>query len=299
MIPYLPCESARELLESFIDRELSTADQVAVEAHLRSCRTCAARVDDLSLIGWSLRSGTPATSPAQEDVRSLGVMQSGVLERIRAERQQSLRGRLPELFSDMRLWWPALGASAAVIVCLMGAAGIWRLTTDYHPGSLAGTIAALENPGCDRNPLPLDAGISVPRSLDEGLVSERISADDAAYVFVAVITQSGEIGEAELVRARYVASPKSVAAALASDAQPLLDAVRGSRYTPAQAANGRAVAVRLLMLFERTTIRETMPPPIEEPTAVQQARRSATPKASPVQRLPGARSAVVQSSARA
>ena len=55
MIPYLGCEHARELLEGFVDGELAMADQVAVESHLRWCRTCAARVEDMRLIGASLR----------------------------------------------------------------------------------------------------------------------------------------------------------------------------------------------------------------------------------------------------
>jgi hypothetical protein len=68
----------------------------------------------------------------------------------------------------------------------------------------------------------------------------------------------------------------------------------GSRFAPALAPNGQAVAVRMLMVIERTTIREKLLP-LEEPPAVQQARRT---KPLPLQRS-GARSAIQQSSARA
>ena len=58
MIPYLGCDAAREMLEAFVDGELAMADQVAVESHLRWCRTCGARVEDLRVIGASLRIGS-------------------------------------------------------------------------------------------------------------------------------------------------------------------------------------------------------------------------------------------------
>ena len=40
MTRYIGCETARELLDEFVDGELPMADQVMVEAHLRWCRTC-------------------------------------------------------------------------------------------------------------------------------------------------------------------------------------------------------------------------------------------------------------------
>ena len=55
MIPYLDCPAAQGMLEAFVDRELAVTDQVALESHLRWCRVCAARVEDLQLIGVSLR----------------------------------------------------------------------------------------------------------------------------------------------------------------------------------------------------------------------------------------------------
>ena len=60
MIPYVGCEYAREHLDAFVDGELSVDEQVAVESHLRWCRTCAARVEDVQLIGDSIRLGSLA-----------------------------------------------------------------------------------------------------------------------------------------------------------------------------------------------------------------------------------------------
>ena len=55
MIPYLGCETVREMLDAFVDGELGVDAQVAVESHLRWCRTCTARVEDMSLIGAAMR----------------------------------------------------------------------------------------------------------------------------------------------------------------------------------------------------------------------------------------------------
>ena len=44
MTQYVGCDHARTLLEGLIDGELSMADQLAVESHLRWCETCALRV---------------------------------------------------------------------------------------------------------------------------------------------------------------------------------------------------------------------------------------------------------------
>jgi hypothetical protein len=286
MIPWLTCESARELLEPFLDNELSTADQVAVEAHLRSCGTCAARIDDMGLIGWSLRAGTPTSTPRVEDVRALAVLQSAVLTRVRIERGQTLRARLPELFSDMRLMWPAMGATTAVLLCLLGAANIWRLTTEMRPDSVAGLINVMENPGTERNPVRLVNGMIVPRVLDDGFLPDRITSEEWQVAVAAVVTRTGEVGGAELLAESRVVSPAAAAAEEASYRRAVLAAVRGSRFVPAQSADGRPVAVKAVLLLVQTTIREPRP-------AEQRAVPSATDRAKARPPVPsGVRSAV-------
>ena len=267
MIPYLPCETAREMLEPFIDGELPTADQVAVQAHLRSCRTCATHVEDISLIGWSVRVGTPATSPDVADGKSLAILQSGVLTRIRAERAQALRTRLAEVFSDMRLFWPALGATAAVLACLLGTVNIWRLTTERRPGSVAAMLDILENPGSESNPLRLDRGMSVPRLIDTAFLLEHGSEDESVIMVKAILTREGRVGSAELL-----ASPRLAASSQADD---VLLAVRELQFEPSKNRGGVPVAVTMVLRFEQST-------PVKEPPrgfsyALPAARTSAAP----------------------
>ncbi len=118
MTPYVGCEYAREHLDGFVDDELSVDEQVAVESHLRWCRTCADRVEDLQLIG-DIDSGrsvatlapTKEVEPRQRPARARPDARPRGAE-------QAFWCAFREMFTDMRLLWPALGATTAVTVCL-------------------------------------------------------------------------------------------------------------------------------------------------------------------------------------
>ena len=101
MIRYLGCDAAREMLQPFVDDELPVVEQVELEAHLRWCESCAARVEDLQLIGAALRLARPRLRRHPEDAGAMTSIQSEVLTRIRAERDQSLSVRFREAFADM------------------------------------------------------------------------------------------------------------------------------------------------------------------------------------------------------
>jgi hypothetical protein len=243
MITYLGCETAREMLEAFVDDELSTTDQVAVESHLRWCNTCAARVEDVRLIGSGLKIGPPAQEAAVIDAPALRAMQSGVLMRIRTEHDLSLIVRVRDLFDDMRLFWPALGATTAVMICLLGAYGVLNLTTREQPDSLAAMIDSLADP--DRYPVRLDSAMSIPRGLDNSFVLDSIGGgSDAVFAVATVVTREGRISGYELLDNH----------ASFGDTEALLHAVKQSRFEPAQAPGGRTVAVNMVWLFAWTTV---------------------------------------------
>jgi anti-sigma factor RsiW len=88
MIPYLDCRAAQALLEPFVDGELSVHDQVALESHLRWCRVCATRVEDMQTIGASLRVMSCALRAVDGADESLASVESEVLTRIQTEREQ-------------------------------------------------------------------------------------------------------------------------------------------------------------------------------------------------------------------
>ena len=260
MIPYLGCVAAREMLQPFVDLELPMAEQVMLESHLRWCDTCAARVEDMRLIGAALRLGSAAPSVHVEDAGALAAIQSEVLTRIRAEHDQSLPVRFRELFADMRFLWQSVGATAALVACLFAVMTVNRVARAEHPDSMADVIARLANPGSDRNPLQLDSRMLAPRPLNEGLALDSIPGEEAVFALAAVVTREGRVGNFELLQSSVRESGMRRGTADKSDQiTALLDAVKHSRFTPAQTSDG-VVAVNVVWLLARTTVKASIDP---------------------------------------
>src|SRR5205085_11110541 len=131
----------------------------------------------------------------------LAAMQAQVLAQVDTEYEHSLTARVQELFSDMRLWWPALGATVAVALSVGLASGVWRATSDDQPASLAAMIENLSEPGSNRNPLCLDNAMYLPRVLDDpdsldGAMLAQYGADshtDDMVAVAATVTREGTI----------------------------------------------------------------------------------------------------------
>ena len=79
--PYIGCDYSQDRLESFVDGELPVDEQVAVESHVRWCRTCTARIEDLNLIGASVRAGSQALQGPGHSEPDLHAVTSSVLMR--------------------------------------------------------------------------------------------------------------------------------------------------------------------------------------------------------------------------
>ena len=257
MTPYLTCEAAADLLDAFVDLELPMPEQVAVETHLRWCRECEARVAEIQVLGEALRRRRPPATSGGDDDRDLSSVQSSVLARLRAERDQSLSVRLRGLFVDTRFFWPALGASAAVVTCLFGALHVFTAATDDRSrGSLAAIIEILANPGSDENPVNFGPRLSAPRAIDAGAVLDLLKDDEAVYALSAVVTRDGRIASSELLRSEHTSGRRRSRASRTSENVPALrEAVRRSRFEPAQNQDGTAVAVNLVWLVARTTVK--------------------------------------------
>jgi hypothetical protein len=256
MIPYLTCEAAAERLEPFIDGELPVDEQVALESHLRWCAVCEARLDDMQLIGCTLRGRHSLDMTRPIDGLDLTTMRSSVLERVRAEREQSVPVLVGKMFVDWRLLWPALGATAAVMVCVAVAAGIFNAATELDQReSLAAMIDMLANPGSDENPRVLDGRVSLPRALEPDLVLNSVAEDDVAFAVSAIVTREGRIANYELLFSeRATGRRRQRAAELDVDAPAVMDAVKRSRFAPAHDADG-PVAVNVVWLVTRTTVK--------------------------------------------
>jgi hypothetical protein len=302
MIPYIGCEYAREHLNAFVDGELSVDEQVAVESHLRWCRTCAARVEDVQQIGDAIRLGSLAPRADDEEAQTLNHLQSSVLIRVRAEEELSLGARFRDMFTDMRLLWPALGATSAVTVGLALALSVLHSTTQERPESLRTMLETLAEPGGERNPLMpgnsarrdrlfdryVDSdragGISMPRAVDDGGVFESIPEQDATFAVAAVVSRDGRIANYELLKSER----RGAGAMHPNDVEMLDAAVRQSRFAPAQTPVGRAVAVNMVWLIVMTTVQT--PDPRALPVSPSVAPATRIPPVESIEEVPLKRS---------
>lgn len=299
MTPYVGCEYARERLEGLLDNELSVDEQVLVESHVRWCRTCADRIEDFQLIGTSIRVGPPDATRNTAVEPAVSAVYSRVIERMRAERDQAFTVRVREMFTDMRLLWPALGATMAVLVCLSVAIGVLKSTSSERPQSLATRLEAM-NPGSEANPLRPDnnarvdryfdkfvdsdraGGISIPRVMDDGASVAGFADEEAMFTMAMVVSREGRITTAELLNSERGGSRAE--RELHTNAA-ILDAVRQSRFAPAQTPIGRTVAVNMVWLIVVTTV-QTPDAQVVAQAAPVVARTRRLPAADPAVPLP-------------
>lgn len=266
---YVGCDQARELLEGLIDGELSMADQLAVESHLRWCRDCNLRVEDMRLIGAALRMGAGNTATAPEDEAMVAALNEAVLMRVRAEREQSFGFRLREMFTDMRFMWPALGATVAVAICVSVAVGVLHASIAEDPQSLRALYPHLAEPGTEQNPLrPANNGITIPRLNEDdakrtGGTLDLLPQDDLIYAVRTVVNQKGRISNFEVL----LSDGRQIDARSAGVLdRAFIDALQQTRFAPAYTPLGHAVAVDMVWVIAKTTA--VAPPPAPLPLHV-------------------------------
>ena len=244
MIPYLPCDRAWDLLEPFVDDELPMSEQVVIEAHLRWCDTCRARVDDMRLIAAAVRAGSGVQPLDPQIAAALASMRSEVVARVDAEHDQSFAVRWRERVTDVRYVWPAAGATIALLLCVYAATSVSRIARAVSPNSMAALIAVLASPGSDENPLHLDADMLAPRGLFVGQALAGIPEEEAAFAVAAVVTRGGRVSNYEVLPSSDLSAHRTA----------VRDMVSQSRFEPAQTPDG-AVAVNVVWLLTRTTVK--------------------------------------------
>jgi anti-sigma factor RsiW len=283
MIPYLDCRVSQTMLEAFVDGELPVEAQVALESHLRWCRVCATRVEDMQLIGASLRVTSCALRATDHADDSLTSVQSEVLTRIKTEREQSFLVQVRDMCTDMRFFWPAVGASFALAACLCVAVAVVSLTSDEKPDSLAAMIQMLANPGSDENPMRLDGAMAAPpRALvDAGL--DSMAGDEAVVALAAVVTREGRVANYEVLFSERASVRRHDTAVQTGDVSSVVNAVKQSRFAPAQSMDGLPVAVNMVWVLARTTVKASAQAAIVEraPVRLAPAPRPADVDATP------------------
>jgi hypothetical protein len=181
-----------------------------------------------------------------------------------------------------------------VVLCASVATEVLRKASIELPESLATRLEALANPGSELNPLRPDnnarvdgyfekyvdsdraGGISMPRVLGDGVFFEGIQDREATFTMATVVSRDGRIANAALLKSER--SGAAVERAVhANDVEAVLDAVRQSRFAPAQTPAGRAVAVNMVWLFVVTTVQTPDPQPAAQVTRVAAPARRPQP----------------------
>lgn len=245
----LTCAAVRRRLAAFHDRELPIADMIAVESHLHDCPPCARELREIERVGDALRL---AAAPAPAD--DFAGLAPGIVGRMCAEEEASLRARAARLFEDMHLVWIGLASTVASLLCAAIALGTVSSATTERHDSLAGVFAVMAAPsGSDLNPARLDWRYRVPsvpqdgvvqRTLEDNILTDTVSDMDSMLALSAVVTRDGSVADLSILTndhdRRRVTS--------------LLDAISQARLQPAELA-GSPVAVNLVWLVAQTTVK--------------------------------------------
>lgn len=245
MMHVLACEHVREQLQAYHDGELPLEEQVRIQGHLRDCVACAIEAAELEELSEGLRA-MAASLPDRAASDSVQ-LPAAVLDRLRVERQLSLRSQLRGLFDDMHFVWAAIGATCALVVCLFASMGVLQAASRERPDSLAGIISQMANPGSNDNPVRPDLWMLLPSArFDEPML---LSDEDALLALSAVVTREGRVQNLELLneQARTLNVKPEVLLAI-------MNAASAARFQPAQ-AGGATVAVSLVWLVATTTVK--------------------------------------------
>jgi hypothetical protein len=242
------CDEVRERLEELHDGELPVDEQIAIHDHLRDCIACSLTAGELDSLGDALRemaAGLPDRMSTEADR-----MPTRVLEQLQIERQFSLATRVRALFQDMHLVYPAIGASAATIFCLIGSMSVLHAASqDRRPDSLAGVIDYLANPGSNANPMQLGDDMMAPRALTASDSFIPLSDEDGVIAMNAVVTREGRIQGIEFVDDGTMLKVKP------AELMIMLNAASRATFEPAQARGGNPVAVSMVWVLASTTVK--------------------------------------------
>ncbi len=252
MIRVIGCDTARGLLSGFVDRELGTPEQVALDAHLRWCATCGAHAEDLVTIGTFVRLGAAAMSPG--DAGDLVGLRAGVLGRLTAESSQTWGAMCYRALAEPKAFYAGIGATLGVMGCLLLTMGVVSVTDKRAADSMAAIMDTLSRPGSDGNPVALGGGVApprlaLPRLFDDSPELMDLPEGDSVFAVATQVTRDGRVAGFEILRT----GPEPM------DLVRFNDAVARARFTPAQ-SGGAAVAVNMLWLFANTTVRGSYRP---------------------------------------
>src|SRR5258705_11521849 len=128
-------------------------------------------------------------------------------------------------------------------------------------------INVLANPGSDQNPMRLDYAMAAPpRSLDgAALALESVPGDEAVFALSAVVTREGRVANYEVLFSERASVRRHDTAVETDDVSSVVNAVKQSRFAPAQGVDGMPIAVNMVWLLALTTVKASAVAAIDPP----------------------------------
>jgi hypothetical protein len=252
----LSCASTRRRLQAFHDGELAIGEQIAVGAHVEWCTRCARALADVREVGEALQAVLPGRlTLSQEDA---AVFTGTVVNRLKAEDAASLFSRVRVMFSDMRLGYAGLGATAAAVTCVVIMLAMMHFAPKERPDSLRAMMSVISTPlDCEAFDLS-DASGCRARWAERFQRANEWAEQDAVFALEIVVTRQG--GLANIAGLRKARSHASADQAQIIDG--LLDLVQQARLDqPLELRMPTAI-----YLVEQTTVHASkQPAPLDVP----------------------------------
>jgi putative zinc finger protein len=261
----LSCGSTRRRLQAFHDGELAVGEQIAVSAHVEWCTRCARALADIREVGCALQATLPGRlTLSQEDA---AVFTGTVVSRFKAEDAASLFARVRVMFSDMRLGYAGLGATAATIVCVVIMLTMMHFAPKERPDSLRAMMGVISTPlDCDALDLSDSTGCRA-RWAERFQRANEWAEQDAVFALEIVLTRQGGLANLGLLRRTRTHASADQARII----DGLLDLVQQARLD-------QPLEMRLptaIYLQEQTTVRASkQPPPLDVPLPQPKKRAS-------------------------
>ena len=241
------CADVRDRLEAFHDDELAFDQQIAIQNHLGECVACSLALEELGHIRVTLRQLSSEIPDRASDAPLR--LSATVLEHLHVESQFTMREQFKSLFQDMHLVWAGIGATIATLICIVGSASVLHAANQERPGSMAGVIELLANPGSNANPLRLSYEMMAPRAVaDPSIESIEMSQEDQEYALSAVVSREGRVQGIEVIDRPQTNRTRAGMNALLNEAYRV-------QFSPAQGRTGNAVAVSMVWLVSNTTVK--------------------------------------------
>ena len=252
----MSCAAVRRVIGQLHDGELAVPSQIRIEAHLAECTGCRSRRDELLTIQTLIRTGATRPESADYDDEMLSGVLSSVMAQIRRERRFLWRERVGRVMADAsRVWIPG-GAVACTVVGAVALATVLSLLTPIHQNSLAALLHGLGTPGSNANPVMVARGVTLPTVSREQrlpMFLSRIPDPLRPNVTLAgVVTREGALSQVEVLGS---------SSARDEFEDDLFQLAAEIRFSPAL-YGGSPVAVNVVWLLERTTVRGYLPVPV-------------------------------------